>query len=99
MADEDNGAAVLIDAAIHLGKTFLLKAGIAHGENLIDDKNIGIEMRSDSECEPDIHSRRVTLDRSIDKLADNGKIHDLIERTMRLRFSYTVKSCFRLYFL
>ena len=57
----------------------LLKAHVADGEHLVDDQDIGLEMRGDGEAEARVHAARVALDRRVDELGDAGELDDLVE--------------------
>src|ERR1700741_5004727 len=53
----------------HGGETLLLEGCIAHGEHLIDDQYVGVEVRSDRKAESRAHSTRVALDWGVDEPA------------------------------
>ena len=78
MADEQDRASAARDLG-HLAEAFLLKLGIADRQHLVDDQNLGLQMRRDREGEPNIHAAGVALDRRIEKFLDLGKGDDLVE--------------------
>ena len=63
----------------HLAEALLLELGVADGEHLVDDQDLGFQMRRDGEGEPHIHARRVALDRRVEKFLDLGEGDDLVE--------------------
>src|SRR4051794_37851717 len=72
----------------HSAHTLLLKSRISYREHLIYQENLGLEMRSYSKSEPDIHSTAVPLHRRIEKSLDFGESNDLIELPFDLRFRH-----------
>src|SRR5689334_19529208 len=66
VAYEEHGAPLAGDLA-HLAETLLLEFDVANGEHLIDDENVGFEVRGDGERQPNIHAARVPLNRRIEK--------------------------------
>src|SRR4029079_485341 len=69
----------------HLAQTFLLKLGIAHRQNLVDDKDLWLKMRGYGKSQPNRHSRRISLDGGIEKFLHLGECDDLIEFPFDLR--------------
>ena len=64
---------------LHFSEALFLKFGIADGQDLIDNQNFRLKVRGDRERKPHVHSRRIMLDRRVEKLFDFGKVNDLIE--------------------
>ena len=62
-----------------LAEAFLLELGVADREHLVDDQDLGFEMRGDGKGETHIHAGRVALDRGVEKFLDLGKGDDLVE--------------------
>ena len=54
--------------SLHFPQALLLKRGITHGQHLIDDQNLRLQVCSDSESQPDVHPARVVFDWRIDEL-------------------------------
>ena len=48
-------------------------------EHLVDDQDLGLEVRGDGEREADVHPARVPLDRRVDEPLDLGELDDLVE--------------------
>ena len=83
MTDEEHGPAAagdLLDAGVALR----LEGRVADSEHLVEQQDLRIEVRRDREREPDLHSRRVALDRDVDEVADPGELDDLVELPLRL---------------
>ena len=55
VTDEEDGAPVAADLA-DFPKTLLLKRDIPYCRDLVNNENLGFEVRSDGECQPPIHS-------------------------------------------
>src|SRR5581483_10055408 len=85
--DEQNGPAAAADLA-HLAQAFLLESEIADREDLIHNQNLGVEMRRHGECQPHIHAAGVMLYRSVEKLLDFRKRHNLIEAATDFRLAH-----------
>ena len=66
VADEDDRASAARDLA-DLAEAFLLKLGVAHRENLVDEQNLRLEVRRDREGETEIHPARVPLHRRVEE--------------------------------
>src|ERR1700730_13187865 len=92
MADKEHRSALLPRNFVHLPETFPLEFRIADGQYLIDDENLLLQMRGHGESESDIHARRITLYRSIQKLLHSGKGDDLVE-LLRDFLSFHAKDC------
>ena len=56
-----------------------LELGVADGEHLVDEQDLGLEVRSDRERKPDVHAARIALDRRVDELLDPGELDDGVE--------------------
>ena len=56
-----------------------LKCRVAHGECLVNDQHIGIEVSRDREAEPGVHAAGVAFDRRIEKPLDPGEGDDFVE--------------------
>ena len=83
MTDEEYGPTVLGDLA-HPAETLLLEGEIPHGKDLVDDEDVGLEVRRDGESQPDVHPARVPLDRLVEVLLDAGELDDLVEAPVDL---------------
>ena len=78
VADEDHrpaGSGHLAD----LAETFLLEPDIANGEDLVDDQDLGLEVRRHGEGHPHVHADRVVLDRRVDEALELGEGDDLVD--------------------
>ena len=64
---------------MHLSKASFLKIMVADSQDLIDDKNLRLEMRGNREREPHIHPAAIIFDRRIEEFLDFGKSDDLVE--------------------
>ena len=78
VADEDHGAALAGDG-VHLGEALALELGVAHGEDLVDEQDVGLQVRADREREAHEHAARVALDRRVDEALDAREGDDLVE--------------------
>ena len=63
----------------HLIDATSLKFCVPHRKHFVNEQNILVEMRGNSECQSYVHSTRVMLHRSVNKLLDLGKADDLVE--------------------
>ncbi len=53
-----------------LPRQLLLERRVADREDLVDEEDLGLEVRGDREGQPHVHAARVVLDRSVDELLD-----------------------------
>src|SRR5581483_2180392 len=78
VAHEKDGATAsrhLLDTGVGPG----LKLGVADGEHLVEEQDLGVEVRGDGERESHLHPRRIPLDGDVDEVADTGEVDDLVE--------------------
>ncbi len=78
VGDEDERYAA-VDQLAHPFDAAILERRIADAEHLVDQQDVGIEMRGNRETEARVHAGRVALDLRVDELADAGELDDLIE--------------------
>ena len=55
------------------------EALIAHGEHLVHEQHVGVDVNGHRKPEAHIHARRVGLHRRVDELLQLGELDDLIE--------------------
>ena len=75
---EQHGA-VLPRHIADLAEAFLLERRIADRQDLVDEQDLGLEMRGNGEGQPKIHPARVALHRRVDESFDLGEVDDLVE--------------------
>ena len=74
------GAAELL----HPAQAAPLELGVADREHLVDEQDLGLEVRGDGEREPHVHAARVALHRRVDELLDARELDDLVEARVDL---------------
>ena len=62
-----------------LVEALLLERGVADREHLVDEQDVGIDLDSNREREPDLHPRGVVLELEVDELLELGERDDLVE--------------------
>ena len=83
------GMAVLLGLLAAYVLAFVgLLAGIANGENFIDNENLWFQESSYGEAEADGHTRGETLDRGVEVTFDASKINNLVELTGNLSLGH-----------
>ena len=65
-----------VDELLH---ALLLERHVADGEDLVDQQQFGVDVDRHGERQPDVHPRRVGLDRRVDELFEAGELDDVIE--------------------
>ena len=85
VAHEEHRPAVSARDVLHTPQALLLELRVADRQHLVHDQHLGLEMRRHRKREPHLHAARVAFDGSIEKLADVGESHDLIELLLDLR--------------
>ena len=63
----------------HLAQALLLELDVADGQHLVDDQDVGLEVRRDGERQAHVHAAGVALDRRVEELSDLGEGDDLVE--------------------
>src|SRR5262245_14207461 len=74
----------LVAKLAHSTQAPLLKSNVSYGKDLVDKKDVGVEVSSDCETEPKPHSRRISLDGSVNKLLDISEINDFVHPSVDL---------------
>src|SRR5258708_839343 len=77
MRHEENRASALVKAA-DPGLASLPERGIAHGQDLVEQDDRGIDRGGDGECQPGHHAGGVGAERQIDELSETGELNDLV---------------------
>ena len=78
MRDEDDRAAALLELE-DLAEALALEGLVADGEDLVEEQDVGVEVRGDREAEPHVHPRRVGAHRPVDRVLELGERDDLVE--------------------
>ena len=78
MADEEHGPS-LLRGTPHSPETLPLKGGVADSQHLVDQEDLGLEMRRHREGQSQIHAARIALHRRIDEALNFGERDDLVE--------------------
>ena len=87
MRDEDDRPAALLELE-DLGEALALELLVAHGEDLVEQEHVGIDVRGDREAETHVHAGGVRPHLAVDELAELGEGDDLVEPLVdRLRAS------------
>src|SRR3954451_182497 len=91
VTDEEDGPPLRSDLA-DLPEALPLERKVAHGEHLVDEQDLGLQMRGYRKCEPDRHTTRVALDRSVQERANLGERRDVVESRIDLVTRQTEES-------
>src|SRR4029079_19389303 len=76
VGDEQDGAPG-VSEVLHAPQAPCLELGVTHGEHLVHEQDLGLEMRGNREGETDVHAARVPLDRRVDEPLDPGELDDV----------------------
>ena len=60
-------------------------------EHFVDQQHVRVEIDGDGEAEPDVHPRRVVLDRLVDELGELGEGDDVVEDPVDLTPAHAVE--------
>ena len=63
----------------HLAEAPALELGVTDREHLVDDEDLGLEVRGDREREPHRHAAAVALHRDLEEALDAGELDDRVE--------------------
>ena len=73
-------AAAGVAELVNLLKAFFLEGGIAHGQNLVDQQDVGIHVDGHREGQAHDHAGRISAERLVDEfMADAGEFDDLVK--------------------
>ncbi len=77
VGDEDDRATALLELE-DLPEALALELLVAHGEDLVQQQHVDLEMRGDRETEPHVHPRRVRAHRDVDEALQLREGDDLV---------------------
>ena len=77
MRNEQNRAAALFELE-DLPETLALERLVPNGKDLVEEEDVGPQVRRDRKAESHVHPRRVGADRQVDELLQLGEGNDLI---------------------
>ena len=60
-------------------QAFLLELGVTHGQDLVDQKDFGLEVGGNRKRQPHVHPAGITLHRCVQESLDLGERHDFVE--------------------
>src|SRR5688500_13779352 len=84
VAHEENRSPLAGDIS-HFPETLPLKSGVADSQHLVYQQDLRLHESRDRECQAQIHTARVVLDRRVDELLDLGERYDLVEIASYIR--------------
>ena len=90
MRDEDDRAAALLELR-DAAEALALELLVAHGEDLVEQEHVGVDVRRDREAEPHVHAGRVGANGQLEVVADAGEVDDLVHAFADLRARETVE--------
>ena len=76
--------APLAPDAVELVVALLLEGGIADGQHLVDQEDLGVDVDHHREREPHEHARGVVLHLQVDEVAEFGEVDHAVEAPARL---------------
>ena len=82
--DEDDRAAAVLELG-DLAEALSLELLVADREDLVEQQDVGLDVRGDREAEPHVHPRRVGPHRQVDELLELGERDDLVHRLAHRR--------------
>src|SRR5690606_14995019 len=56
----------------------------SHGQNLVDQENVWLNVNCDRECQPHVHARGIELDLRVKELTNLREFHDGVEVVVNL---------------
>jgi len=87
VAHEQDGAAGAGDL-VHLAQALALELEVAHGQDLVDEEDLRVEVRGHREGQAHVHAARVALDRRVDEGLHAREGHDLVELPVDLPLAH-----------
>ena len=83
MGDEHDRLAAAAELA-DLVQALAREGLVAHGQHLVDEQHVGVDVDGHREAEAHVHARGVGLDRRVDEALQLGEGHDLVEALLDL---------------
>ena len=74
----------LLPKPAELVEALLLEGGVADGEHLVDQQDVGVDLDRDGERQPHEHPRGVVLQLELDEFLELGEGDDVVEAVARL---------------
>ena len=65
-------------------EALLLEGGVADGQHLVDQQDVGVDLDHHREGQAHVHARRVVLELEVHELLELGELDDLVEARARL---------------
>ena len=84
VGDEQRSCGPRPCSRVELVEALLLEGGVADGEHLVDQQDVGVDLDRDREREPHVHARGVVLQLEVDELLELGEGDDVVEALARL---------------
>src|SRR3989442_6508526 len=78
VADDQQCLVLPFYDVFHPVEAFFLEIEVAHGQDFVDDQDIGVYTGRDGEAQTDGHAGTVSLERRIDELLELGKRNDIV---------------------
>jgi hypothetical protein len=69
VGNKDDGSARFLQS-LYMLQTLPLKWDVTNGKNLVEEKNVGIQVRRDRKAQAEAHTSGVPLYRNIDKISN-----------------------------
>ena len=83
VGDQDDRPPLVVQFAEHV-EALLLERGVADRQHLVDEQDVGVDLRHQREPEPDQHPRGVVLQLQVGELPELGEVDDLVQPAARL---------------
>src|SRR4029453_541314 len=84
MRDEDDRLA-LLEEPLQRFDASLLEVGITHGKDLIEEQDVGLQVRCNRKPQSHVHARRVVLDRDVDEVLEARVAYDTTVNDLGIR--------------
>ena len=88
VAHIQDGTPLLPGHIAHFAQAFLLEFHVAHGQDLVHDHDLAVQMGRHREGQLDEHTAGIALDGGIDKVAALGKLDDLVNLGIHFRLGH-----------
>src|SRR5215471_1327999 len=85
---EENRPAMAGDF-IHFAETLFLELCVSDGKDFVDDEYLGLKVSRDGKSQSDVHPRRVTFYRGVEKTLNFCESHNLVELLFDLSASHS----------
>uniref|UniRef100_E6QEM5 Uncharacterized protein n=1 Tax=mine drainage metagenome TaxID=410659 RepID=E6QEM5_9ZZZZ len=91
VGNEDEGHALSAEFS-DLRVAFFLEGLVAHGEDLVGQEDVGLQVDGHGEAQTHLHARGIILEWSVDEVLEFGELNDVLDALLGVAVAETVEA-------